>query len=109
MLVSVLCRFLLETATPDLIPSSTPFSLASCQKLWYSDLGTAGQQRSALLMEGSFFALRSSERRAAHEYIRSSSALFGYHWYLRPVYPGKKEVTAGTLTSTAITSNYSKG
>jgi len=37
------------------------------------------------------------------EYIRSVTALFGYHWYLRPVYSGQKEVTAGTLTSTAIT------
>ena len=34
--------------------------------------------------------------------------LYSHRWYLRPVYSGKqKEVTAGTLTSTAITSKNS--
>ena len=105
-----LSGFLSATLTADLIPigqktrhKAPPLAFDSI--LCYPDLGAAGQQRSALLTEGSFFALRSSERRAAHEYIRSSSALFGHHWYLQPVYSGKKEVTAGTLTSTAITSS----
>ncbi|MBQ1360988.1 hypothetical protein, partial [Ruthenibacterium sp.] len=38
------------------------------------------------------------------EYIRSFSTLPCNHRHLRPVHTGKKEVTAGTLTSTAITS-----
>ena len=105
-----LSGFLSATLTADLIPigqktrhKAPPLAFDSI--LCYPDLGAAGQQRSALLTEGSFFALRSSERRAAREYIRSSSTLFGHHWYLQPVYSGKKEVTAGTLTSTAITSS----
>ena len=40
-------------------------ALAPWPIMWYSGLGVAGQQRSALLMEGSFFVLQSSERRAA--------------------------------------------
>lgn len=110
VLVWFLSGFLSATLTADLIPigqktrhNAPPLAFDTI--LCYPDLGAAGQQRSALLTEGSFFALRSSERRAAHEYIRSSSALFGHHWYLQPVYSGKKEVTAGTLTSTAITSS----
>jgi hypothetical protein len=68
-----------------------------------SSFSAAKQQRSALVTEGS--SLPSDLRKGGlpDEYIRSVAALLGHHWYLQPVYSGQKEVTAGTLTSTAIT------
>ena len=95
-----------ESGLYSLVLSSKPtfskrfpgLTLAFDNVLCYSYVGAAGQQRSALLDGGQLLVLRSSERRAAHEYIRSFRTLFGYHRYLQPVHSGKKEVTAGTLT-----------
>ena len=54
---------------------------------------------------------RSIERGAAHGYIhRSDPDRYSDRWHLQPDYSDmQKEVTAGTLTSSAITSMYSKG
>jgi hypothetical protein len=85
--------------------------LAFCQILCYFVFGAAELQRSAL-DRGQLLCpliLRELARGGLpNGYILGPvPVLYSHRWYLRPVYSGiQKEVTAGTLTSTAITSKH---
>ena len=93
--------------------SRSCIALDFCRMVCYADCGaTNNGRRLALSRRGQLLLLPPDFMKGGlpNGYLfRTDSAWYSYRWHYRPVYSGKKEVIAGTLTSTAITSLVCRG